>query len=420
MPRRKKGTRLWLRRARRDKDGHLRRATWIILDGDRHIPTGCTATEVAAAEEKLAAYIALRYQPNRKERDIELIDIADVLSVYDADCGGRQANRKQFDARLERLNDFWGARKLAEVTGETCRQYARVRGSVGGARRDLEDLRAAINHHEKEGLHRGIVRVTLPPRSAPRTRWLTRKEVAELLRVCWRARVQQTVHRGTRKGQLVETAKRPLRHLARFILIGLYSGTRAAAIAAASPKKAPGRSYVDLDNGIFYRLPEGHAETNKRQPPVPIPPRLLAHMRRWVDKGLVREHFVEWHGAGVRSVKTAFNTAVRLAKLSGKVTPHTLRHTAATWLMQAGVEMWEAAGFLGMSVEMLDRVYGHHHPNHLRKAAHAIGYGRRRQSLAETLAGDRARRPLSSQRAENIGGPGWTRTSNQTVMSGRL
>jgi integrase len=37
-----------------------------------------------------------------------------------------------------------------------------------------------------------------------------------------------------------------------------------------------------------------------------------------------------------------------------------LRHTAATWLMQAGVDRWEAAGFLGMSVEMLDRVYGHH------------------------------------------------------------
>jgi hypothetical protein len=52
--------------------------------------------------------------------------------------------------------------------------------------------------------------------------------------------------------------------------------------------------------------------------------------------------------------------------------------------MQAGVDKWEASGFLGMSVEMLDRVYGHHLPSHLRVAAHAICYGRRRQSLAET------------------------------------
>ncbi len=74
--------------------------------------------------------------------------------------------------------------------------------------------------------------------------------------------------------------------------------------------------------------------------------------------------------------------------------------------MQAGVDKWEAAGFLGMSVEMLDRVYSHHHPDHLRTAARALGYGRRRQSLAETLAGQRTRRPRSAQRTEIIGGPG--------------
>ena len=44
------------------------------------------------------------------------------------------------------------------------------------------------------------------------------------------------------------------------------------------------------------------------------------------------EHFVEWPGQSVRSVKPTFKTAVRLAKLAGNVTPHTLGHTAATWL----------------------------------------------------------------------------------------
>ncbi|WP_348522502.1 tyrosine-type recombinase/integrase [Bradyrhizobium iriomotense] len=36
------------------------------------------------------------------------------------------------------------------------------------------------------------------------------------------------------------------------------------------------------------------------------------------------------------SVKKGFGSAVRLAGLSGKVSPHTLRHTAATWLIQRG------------------------------------------------------------------------------------
>jgi integrase len=162
-------------------------------------------------------------------------------------------------------------------------------------------------------------------------------------------------------------------------------------------------SFVDLENGIFYRLAQGQRETNKRQPPVPIPPRLLAHLRRWHTTGIARAHIVEFNGQPVKSVKTAFKRSVMLARLAGRITPHTLRHTAATWLMQAGVDRCEAASFLGMSVETLDRVYGHHHPDHLRTAARAIGY-RRRQSLAQSLARTRAPRQASPQAFEKAGG----------------
>lgn len=186
------------------------------------------------------------------------------------------------------------------------------------------------------------------------------------MRACWRYQEVQTVHRGLRTGEPRQTAKRPLRHLARFLSLAVYSGTRSGAVLNASVFPGPGRSHIDLDRGIFYRLAEGARETNKRQPPVPLPPRLLTHLRRWVRLGVVSEYFVEWQGKPVQSVKTAFESALRIAGLTGKITPHTLQHTAATWLMQAGVDKWEAAGFLGMSIEMLDRVYGHHHPRHLR------------------------------------------------------
>jgi integrase len=52
-----------------------------------------------------------------------------------------------------------------------------------------------------------------------------------------------------------------------------------------------------------------------------------------------------------------------------KASPHTLRHTRATWLMQAGIDHWEAAGHLGMSLEMLGRVYGKHDPQFQKRAA---------------------------------------------------
>jgi hypothetical protein len=116
-----------------------------------------------------------------------------------------------------------------------------------------------------------------------------------------------------------------------------------------------------------------------------MPPRLLVHLRRWRDRKLIVTCLVEFNGKPVASVKKGFKTAVELAKLTGKVTPHTLRHTAATWLMQRGVPIWEAAGFLGMSAEVLQETYGHHHPDYLQGAASAIGQKGRFVSVAETV-----------------------------------
>jgi integrase len=52
---------------------------------------------------------------------------------------------------------------------------------------------------------------------------------------------------------------------------------------------------------------------------------------------------------------------------------HTLRHTAITWGLQNGMDLWDASGYFGVSVEVLDRVYGHHSPHHLRQAASIMG-----------------------------------------------
>ena len=274
---------------------------------------------------------------------------------------------------------------LAQINAQTCAGYVKHRGKSGGARRDLETLRAAVNHHAKEGFHRGVVRVSLPPKGEARDRWLTRKEAAALIWHCWRYREKQTLHSGKSKGGPVSTERRPLRHVARFILIGLYTGTRAGAIATASPYREPGRSYVDLDRGIFYRKAIGRRATKKRQTPAPIPPRLLVHMRRWALRRLIAACFVEFNGKPVASVKEGFQSGVRLAGLPGRVTPHTLRHTAATWLMQRGVPIWEAAGFLGMSPEVLQETYGHHHPDYLQGAAAATGQKGRYVSVVESV-----------------------------------
>ena len=41
--------------------------------------------------------------------------------------------------------------------------------------------------------------------------------------------------------------------------------------------------------------------------------------------------------------------------------------------MQTGHRLWQAAGFLSISVETILRIYGHHHPDYQREAAENIG-----------------------------------------------
>ena len=288
MPRHARGPYLWLRPPRERGDPSI----WIIRDAGRQFSTGLGVGDRGDAERRLAEYIAGKYAPARRERDIADIPIADVINVYLADVAPSQARPEKAAERCGRLLGFFGERRLNEVTGATCRAYAERRGSNGGARRDLQDLAAAIGHHAREGLHRSVVRVALPPKGQARQRWLTRDEVARLLWTCWRNREVQ-------EGK--PTDKRPLRHLVRVLLIGVYTGSRPGAILNASWRQGPGLSWVDTINGVFHRHAEGDAESTKRQPTVRLSPRLLAHLRRWkrLDGGR-RTYVVSYHGYKVR------------------------------------------------------------------------------------------------------------------------
>jgi hypothetical protein len=137
----------------------------------------------------------------------------------------------------------------------------------------------------------------------------------------------------------------------------------------------------------------------------------LAHLRRWARPGIAKSHFVEWNGKPVASIKTGFASGVRLAQLdvtTGNVTPHTLRHTAATWLMQRRAPMWEAAGFLGMSEKTLRDTYGHHHPDYMLGAVEAMGFRptlpKKHVALVVSLVEEKAKRVEAAQAPEIIGG----------------
>lgn len=215
------------------------------------------------------------------------------------------------------------------------------------------------------GYHRALVKVPLPTRGESRKHFLTRKQAAKLLWVCWSTPEMQ-------EGQ--PTKKRPLRHLCRYLIATLYTGSRPGTWLAATWDRGPGRAWVDIDGARFHRQPEGSVPTDKRLPPVPLNPRLLGHLRRWKAKDGDRGHVVRFDGAPLAEPPyTALRRACKLAKLDEGVTAYAMRHTAATWLIAKGLSVKLVADYLGTSAEMIERHYGHAAPGYLEQAAAAIG-----------------------------------------------
>lgn len=371
MSRERKPARLWLRPASKDRG-----AVWLILDGGKQKSTGCGPADRGEAEKQFAEYLADQFikQPKGKHREASEVGVAEVITAYMAAKEETVKRRKEFAARMDALLDFWGEKTLDDISSATCREYVKQRSTPSQARRELEDLRAACKMAIADNITRHAVVVTLPPKPKGRVKHLDRSTMAKLVLAAYRKR-----HFPPRSKDGV---KRTV-HIARFILAALYTGSRSARVWQASFVKEEGRPYIDLEAGVYYRSWEGETVAgNKRAPPIRLPDRLLAHMRRWHRMGA--RYVVEYQGLPA-DPKRAFRNLVNetLGKEGADVVRHTLRHTAATWLMQAGTDKWETAGYLGMTLETLENTYGHHHPDHQSGVGKAFSSGKagKRQRL---------------------------------------
>ena len=178
---------------------------------------------------------------------------------------------------------------LADINGDLCRAFVRARNTTAGAREDLAVLRAAINFNREEGYCDRIVSVTLPDKGAPRERWLTRSEAAALIWHAWR-------YREVQKGQ--PTDRRSRRHVARFILVALYTGTRAGAVCAAALERVAGAGYIDLDRGVFYGRPQRQAQQKTPAADHDCRRGCSPHMRRW-QQATGKPYLIEFNAAPI-------------------------------------------------------------------------------------------------------------------------
>lgn len=280
--------------------------------------------------------------------------------------------------RLEGLLYYWGDKTVAQINKDRCRKFDTVQVEGGEPKkltksskaRYLDDLKSAVRFAMAEQKCETVTLYWDIPKHARtrRTTWYTRDQIAKLV---WRAHSKRGKYvfsakkSGEAKAGVVKTTKlRPMRHIARMILVAVGTGTRSERVEMASFYDIPGHPWIDVDKGVFWRSWEGEdVASNKRADPCVLHPTLLLHCQRWKRMGLT--YLTEYRGEPVK-VSSAFYRLVR--EMLGDEAPgrslHTFRHTAATWLMSSSKKLNpnDIASFLGMDVQVLIDTYWQHSP----------------------------------------------------------
>lgn len=311
---------------------------WYVLYGPRLKKRISARTrDRGQAETFLAQFIAGASAPV-----IDAPTIGEILAGYEEDRKPHVHSPDTLKFSVRALTTRLGSLLPSQLLPPTIRHYAATRGAAAGTiLREIGVLRAALAwavEHQWIAAAPAISNPVKAPR--PRDRWLTREEAQRLLNAC----------------------RDP--HLRAFVSLGLMTAARSGAILGLC------WAQVDLERGLVD-YGEGHG--NKRRSVVPINDELRRALL--VAKELAcTERVIERHGRPVATIKKGFRAACDRAGISG-VSPHILRHSAATWMAMDDVPMREIARLLGDEESTVERVYAKHSPSYLKRAASALQLG---------------------------------------------
>ena len=341
MPRRRTGPRLI---TRSNKPFYFIR--FIDHDGKQKERSTGTA-DSGEAEEVLEEFLKERRGVERP-REHRRILIAEVLADYADFKSDNPASAERIAYAMIHLLEFWGEKTVDHINRETLKRYGqKAPRSPSTVRRELSVLRAALNHAAAMNRMLPFGKLELPSESPPRQRWLTRDEVAKLI---WSARKEY----------------RAKKQLSYFILIGVYTGARRGAIMDLE------WSQIDLERRTIDFNVVGAERTNKRRAQIPIGRKLLGHLSRLKAMAGSDAQFVFHQKRDptrrIISVVKGFRSASKRAGFTD-VTPHTLRHTCASWMAQRGEKMIDASIYLNMTMQTLSKVYAHHDNKHITELA---------------------------------------------------
>ena len=354
MPRPNKGIHI---KYRKDK------ACWVVGEyinmQFKRYRTGISSNTLA--QKELEEVIAERTRPEGSEYEITL---GQLVTYYINEHVPTLSKPETALKCFERLLPFWGNLKITDIKKSKSLDYIQYRKkeftvwqkesprtktkplSEATIRRELEQLQAAISYCYRDNVINISPYVWKPKRGKARDRWLTKREAAALLREA-------------------RNYSRVSDYLPLYILIGLYTGARADAI------KNLRWCDVDFRTGIINFKNQGEAH-NKKKSRVPAPKRLLRELRKARKRGVEMGYVVHKNQKKLGEIKNGLTTCYKRAGIE-KVTSHTLRHTAASWMVQKGVALPKVAKYLNTTTQVIETNYGHLATDHLKEVLESYG-----------------------------------------------
>jgi integrase len=286
------------------------------------------------------------------------LTVADLWAAYDEKHIKRNVESKDTAAwAWGNLSKHFGGLPLSAVSQDVVDEYEdkREAGSIGrgasasSVRRELGALRACFNWSVKRGLvaKELLPEFDLPADSNPSDRWLTSIEITLLMRAA--RDVSKAMGNRMGRGE-------------RFLWLGLETSKRSAAIRELRWQ------FVDWGTNVIDFDVPGRQRTKKRRGVVPISKNLREPLRRMYDERLADDGYVLDSPAPVWKLVKRIADNAKVPDVS----PHVLRHTAATHMARAGVPLWKIAKILGNTLGMVERVYAKHCPDDLREAVDTI------------------------------------------------
>jgi integrase len=316
----------------------------------------------AKDETEAQIYLAKWILSDREEaaNEASIFTVGDLWNAYfERHVEKNAVSTRPAESSWKNLSGHFADLKLADVTDAAEKYVAlRLSGEIGSKPAasgsvclELRLLRAALNWCAKPKVALikpgDIPPFDIPPDSEPRDRWLRTDEIKALFASAAELRTGTRLSRGER-----------------FLWLALETASRLQAIIDLTWDR------VDFDTGVIHYNVPGRRKTKKRRVSVPISKTLRPVLERAFaerESDVVLDH-------GSLTLWRTISVIAREAGVDG-VSPHVLRHTAATHMLRRGVPIWVVAGILGNTVDMVQRVYGHHCPDGLADGVEMISGG---------------------------------------------